>query len=160
VSDAQAGLVTGAVAVACGVVAFVLAAVDTVTVLAGAAGILALALGYARQSRRLADTGVACLFCELLVAAVAGLGPVLALAAAVALVLAWTFAHSAVDLRGSLGSAPSRDLELIHLAGTTGVVVAAAVVAFAGAGLSLGADPTVALAFLLGAVGLTAALRR
>lgn len=159
-SDAPAGLVTGTVAVGCGLVAFALAAVGLPTVLLGAVGLLALAAGHLRRSRRLADGGVACLFLEILVATLQGLGPMPALAAAVALVLGWTFAHSAVDLRATLGSSPSRDLELAHLAGTALVATGGAAVAFLAFGVSLGADPTVALAFLLGAVGLVAALRR
>lgn len=159
-SDSPAGLVTGTVAVGCGLAAFALAAVGLATVLLGAVGLLALAAGHAWQSRRLADAGAVALFCELLLAGIQGLGPATLLAAAVALVLAWTFAHSAVDLRTTLGSAPSRDLELAHLTGTALLVGGAAAVAFVAFGVSLGADSAVALAFLLGAVGLVAALRR
>jgi hypothetical protein len=159
-SDAPAGLATGTVAVGCGLVAFALAAVGLATVALGAVGLLALAAGHVERSRRLADGGAACLFCQVVAATLQGPGPTTALAAAVALVLARTFAHSAVDLRATPGSAPSRDLELAHLAGTTLLVLAGGVVAFAAFGVTLGADPAVALAFLLGAVGLVAALRR
>lgn len=160
-SERPAGLPTGSVGVGCGLAAFALAAVGTPTVALGSVGVLALAAGHTRQSRRLVDAGVACLFAQLLGATLQGLGPTTALAAAAALVLAWTFAHSAVDLRATLGTAPSGDLELAHLAGTTGLVLVAGAVAFVTFGVSLGdISPAVALAFLLGAVGLTAALRR
>lgn len=159
-SERPAGLVTGTVAVGWGLVAFLLAAVGPTTVGLGAVGLLVITAGYTRKSRRLADAGCAALFCEVVVATVQGLGPMTALAAAVALVLAWTFGHSAIDLHATLGSAHSRDLELTHLAGTTGVTVVAAAVALAGVGISLGdVAPSVALAFLLGAVGLTVSLR-
>jgi hypothetical protein len=160
-SGRPAGLLTGSVGVGCGLVAFALAAVGTPTVAAGSVGVLALAAGHVHRSRRLADAGAAALFVQLVVATVGGLGPTTALAAAVALVLAWTFAHSAVDLRATLGTAPSGDLELAHLAGTTGIALVAAVAAVLTFGVSLGdLPPAVALAVLFGAIGLTAALRR
>lgn len=159
-SETPAGLLTGSVAVCCGLATYALVAVGTVTVVVGGVGVLALAAGHARRSRRLADAGTACLFCAVVVATVLGLAPVTALAAAVALVLAWTFAHSAVDLRAALGSAPSHDLELAHVAGTTLLVAGAGAAAFLAFGVRLDVSPTVALAVLLGAVGLTAALRR
>lgn len=159
-SGAPAGLLTGSVAVLCGLVAFGLASVGTPTLALGAAGVLLLALAHARDSRRLATAGASALYCQLLVAVVAGLGAVPALAAAAATVLAWTFAHSAVDLRATLGDAPSRSLELTHVAGTTAIAVVGALAAYAVFGISLGGlPPSMALAFLLAAVGLTAALR-
>jgi hypothetical protein len=160
VSDTPAGLVTATVGVACGLAAFALVAVGWPTVTLGALGLLALAGSLARQSRRLADAGAGALFLALLVAALEGLEPVTALVAAAALACAWTFAHAGVDLRGTLGTAPSGGLELAHLAGTAGLVTVAATVAVLAYGVSLGADPTVALVFLAGAVGLVAALRQ
>jgi hypothetical protein len=160
VSDTPAGLVTGTVGVCCGLAAFALVAVGWPTVLLGAVGLLALAGSLAESSRRLADAGAAALFLAVLVATLQGVGPFATLAAAGALVCAWTFAHAGVDLRGTLGTAPSGGLELAGLAGTAGLVAVAAAVAVLAYGVSLGADPTVALVFLAGAVGLVAALRQ
>jgi len=160
VSDAPAGLLTGGVAVVCGVVAFALAGVGTATLALSGLGAVLFSASFLRRSRRLADAGAAALFVAVLVATVRGLAPVTALSAAVALVLAWTFAHSAVDFRATLRTAPSRDVELAHIAGTTGVVAVGAVAAVLAFGVSLGAVPsTVALALLAGGLGLTAALR-
>lgn len=156
----RAGLLTGTAAVACGLLAFALASVGTLTLVLGAAGVLALAAALVDRSRRLATAGGAALYCQLLAAVLAGLGPALALAAAVATLLAWTFAHSGSDFAATLGDAPAGALEPVHVLGTAAVAAVAALAAYAAFGVSLGGlPPSMALAFLLAAVGLTAALR-
>ncbi len=45
-----------------------------------------------------------------------------------ATVLAWTFAHAAIDLYADLGTAPGTPVELTHVAGTTGLVGVSVVV--------------------------------
>lgn len=104
--------------------------------------------------------GVA-LFGAVLLAGVQGASTATVLAGGVGTVLAWTFAHSALELRDDLGEARSRRLELSHTAGTTGLVAGAAVVAavlFRASSFEL--PPLALAALVLAGVALTAALRR
>lgn len=156
-----AGELVGVAALLAGVFAVVLAGVNAVTLLIGIVGLLALVLARVRESRSLATAGAVLLFCELLVAAVGGLGLASSLAAATATLLAGTFAHSAVDLRETLGATPSRDLELAHVAGTVGITSGAAVVAFLSASVRLSnVSPLAVVVLLVAAATLTAALRQ
>ncbi|WP_284006729.1 DUF7519 family protein [Haloarcula pelagica] len=103
----------------------------------------------------------AALFGAVLLAGVQGASTTTVLAGGVGTVLAWTFAHSALELRDDLGEARSRRLELSHTAGTTGLVAGAAVVAavlFRASSFEL--PPLALAALVLAGVALTAALRR
>jgi hypothetical protein len=115
----------------------------------------------------LADNGLlanlvgAALFGAVLLAGVQGASTTTVLAGGVGTVLAWTFAHSALELRDDLGEARSHRLELSHTAGTTGLVAGAAVVAavlFRASSFEL--PPLALAALVLAGVALTAALRR
>lgn len=158
---APAGRSTGLVAVLAAVVAFLLVGVSTAATLAGAGGVGLVLVGLYRGSRVLATVAGVALFGALVLAAAGGAGPGQSLAAGVASVLAWTFAHAALDLRESVGAAPSRDHELAHVAGTTGLVGGVAVSLHLVYSVDWGAVPPLAAALLLfGGVALTAALRR
>lgn len=146
-----------------------LATVGTVFVagvgpLSTAAGVVALA---ALVGSQLTDSGLLAnlvglaLLAELVAAALAGATVTTVLAAGAGSVLAWTFAHSAIELRADLGEAPSLGAELSHTAGTTGLVTAVALlsaVVFRTSALRL--SPLALAAVILGGVALTAALRR
>ncbi|SFR88101.1 hypothetical protein SAMN05216559_0445 [Halomicrobium zhouii] len=161
IGNASAGRITGGAAAMAGLSAFVLTGVDTLATLVGVASVLLLLTALGRSSRVLATLAGVGLFGELVLAAASGApaGPLLA--AAVGIILSWTFAHAAIDLAESVGTAPSRDLELAHLAGTTAVVAGPAVALYLVYSVEWGSVPPLALALILfGAVSLTAALRR
>lgn len=158
---APAGRLTGAVAVLAGLTAFALTGVGTLATLVGLGSVLLLVVSLVRPNRALATLAGMGLFGELVLAVAAGAGTGQVLAAGVGVVLAWTFAHAAIDLGRSVGTARSRDLELAHVAGTTAVVAGPGVGLYLVYSVDWGSLPPLALALLLfGAVALTAALRR
>jgi hypothetical protein len=155
-----AGLRVWLVGVCCGLAAFLLSSVNLVTLGLAGIGLVAVAAAYVIESRTLASIGGLVLLLAVVLAAVAGLGVVLVVAAAVATLLSWTFTHSALDLRASLGAAPSRSLEFVHVAGTTTLAIGAGVLAIGASWIDVGAVSPVALALvLLGGLALAAALR-
>ncbi|MFC6975058.1 hypothetical protein ACFQL1_10920 [Halomicroarcula sp. GCM10025709] len=123
--------------------------------------LVALAGSWLADNGLLANLVGAALFGAVLLAGVQGASTTTVLAGGVGTVLAWTFAHSALELRDDLGEARSRRLELSHTAGTTGLVAGAAVVAavlFRASSFEL--PPLALAALVLAGVALTAALRR
>ncbi|WP_324755921.1 DUF7519 family protein [Haloarcula sp. GH36] len=128
---------------------------------AGVVALVVLAGSWIADSGSLANLTGAALFAEVLLAGVQGASTTTVLAAGVGTVLAWTFAHSALELRDDLGEARSRRLELSHTAGTTALVAGAAIVAavlFRASSFEL--PPLALAALVLAGVALTAALRR
>ena len=114
----------------------------------------------AKKTRAL-SAGLYTLFLALLVAALQGATTATVLVAGGATVLAWTFAHAAIDLYADLGTAPGTPVELTHVAGTTGLVGGSVVVTTLLFQLDVPPLSPLALAsVVLGAIALTAALRR
>lgn len=160
-SERPAGRVTGAVAVVAAVVAFLLTGVDTVATLVGFGSVLALVAALRRSNRPLVTLAGLGLFGAVLLAGAGGASPESLVSAGVAVLLAWTFAQSTVDLRESVGRARSRDAELAHVAGTTALAAGLAAPVYLVYTVDWGDLPTVAAALLvIGAVSLTAGLRR
>ncbi|MDS0220172.1 hypothetical protein NDI54_02280 [Haloarcula sp. S1AR25-5A] len=157
----RTGVVCGGAALSAGVVTLFVAGISVVSTGAALVGVVLLAGGQLVQSRRLVDLASASLFLALLVAALQGATTTTVLAAGGTTVLAWTFAHAAIDLYADLGTAPSTPVELTHVAGTTGLVGGAVVVTTLLFRLDVPQLSPLALAsIVLGAIALTAALRR
>ena len=155
------GVVCGGAALSAGVVTLVTAGISAASTAAALVGVVLLAGGQLVQSGRLVDLASAVLFLALLVAALQGATTTTVLVAGGATVLAWTFAHAAMDLYADLGTAPGTPVELAHVAGTTGLVAGSVVVTTLLFRLDVPALSPLALAsVVLGAIALTAALRR
>lgn len=156
----RTGRRSAAVALAAGGVAALLSSVTTLTTLLGLASVAVLAVGLRALSRPLVSVAALGLFGALLLGGGASTRPDLTLAAGIATLLSWTFAQTAVDLPGSLGTAPTARLERTHVAGTTAVVGATGIATYLLYGLDWGRLPPLAVACLLvGAVSLTVAFR-
>lgn len=156
-----AGRLVAGAAVVASLAAVGLAGTTTLATVAGVVGVALVALSRYRSSRPLATVGAAALFCAVVLAAIAGAGPGQVLAAGGAALLAWTFGHAAVDLHHSVGTAPSRDHELAHVAGTSALVVGGALPAYLVAAVDPGDVPPLAVALLVvAAVALTVAIGR
>lgn len=156
-----AGRTTGVAAVLAGLATALLTGVTTQATVVGLGGVVVLLASLYRSSRVLATVGAAALFGSVILAGVAGAGAGQLLAGGAGAVLAWTFAHAAIDLRVSVGVAPTQDHELAHVTGTTAIVAGGAVPIYVVYSIDWGTVPPVAVALLLvGAVALTAALRR
>lgn len=161
IGGAPAGRLTAGAAALAGLSAFALTGVGTLATLTGLAALCLLVAALYRSSRILATLSGTGLFGELVLAAASGVPAGQLLAAGVGVLLAWTFAHSAIDLRQSVGTARSREMELAHLAGTTALVAGPGIGLYLVYSVDWGTVPPLALALLLfGAVSLTAALRR
>jgi len=155
------GVVCGGAALSAAVVALFTAGISAVSTAAALVGAVLLAGGQLTQSGRLVDLASAMLFLALLVAALQGATTTTVLVAGGATVLAWTFAHAAMDLYADLGTAPGTSVEIAHVAGTTGLVGGSVVVTTLLFRLDVPALSPLALAsVVLGAIALTAALRR
>lgn len=155
------GVVCGGAALSAAVVALFTAGISAVSTAAALVGAVLLAGGQLTQSGRLVDLASAMLFLALLVAALQGATTTTVLVAGGATVLAWTFAHAAMDLYADLGTAPGTPVEIAHVAGTTGLVGGSVVVTTLLFRLDVPALSPLALAsVVLGAIALTAALRR
>lgn len=154
------GLVAGAALLAA-IATLALAGTTTTATLAGVGGVVLIGLSRYRGSRPLATVGAIALFGAVVFAAFAGAGRGQVLVAGAGTFLAWTFAHAAVDLPASVGTAPSRDHELAHVAGTSALVVGGAVPAYVVSTVEWGRVPALAVALLvLAAVALTVAIGR
>jgi hypothetical protein len=159
--SARAGVVCGGAALAMSVVTLFTAGISAVSTAAALVGAVLLAGGQLIQSGRLVDLASASLFLGLLVAALQGATTTAVLVAGGATVLAWTFAHAAIDIHADLGTAPGTPVELTHVAGTTGLVGASVVVTTLLFQLNVPPLSPLALAsVVLGAIALTAAFRR
>ncbi|MBV0925705.1 hypothetical protein KTS45_15990 [Halomicroarcula limicola] len=158
---ARTGLVCGGASVLAALTALFAAGLGLLSTVAGVVGVLLLVCGGALRSGRMVDLAGASLFLEAVVAALQGATTATVLVAGAGTVLAWTFGHAAVDLREDLGTAPSRSVELGHVAGTTALVGGAAALTTLLFRVDVPALSPLALASLvLAGVALTAALRR
>lgn len=156
-----AGRIVALAAVLAALLAAVLTGQTTAATLLGLGSVALLGASQVRASRPLASVAAVGLFGATVLAASADAGAGQLLAAGVATLLAWTFAHAAVDLRRSVATAPTRDHELAHIAGTSALVAGAAVPGYLVYTIEWGSVPPLAVALLLvAAVSLTAALRR
>lgn len=156
-----AGRLVGTAAIAAGLVTILLTGLTTGATVAGVLGVAIVWLSRRRSSRVLATIGPVTLFGGTVLAAAAGAAAAQLLVAGVAIVLTWTFAHAAIDLRRSVGTAESRDHELAHVAGTTALVGGAAVPIYLVASIDWGTIPSLSVAlFLVAALALTVALGR
>ncbi|WP_424001790.1 DUF7519 family protein [Haloarcula salina] len=157
----RTGLVCGGAAVLAGVATLFVAGVGTAATAAGVAAVVVLGGGLAVRSGRLIDLAGAALFLGVLVAALQGASATTVLVGGGGTVLAWTFGHAAVDLRDDLGTGPSVTVESAHVAGTTALVGVAVAVTALLFRVDVPRLPPLALAsVVLGAIALTAALRR
>lgn len=157
----RSGLVCGGAALVASVLTLFLAGIGAVSTAAALVGAVLLAGGQLLGSRRLVDLAGAGLFLSVLVAALQGATTTTVVVTGGATVLAWTFAHAAVDLSADLGTAPSTPVELTHVAGTTALVGGSVVVTTLLFRLDVPRLSPLALAsVVLGAIALTAALRR
>lgn len=126
-----------------------------------ATGLIALAGGLVRASRRLFGAGAILQFAGVIVAGTVGAPPEPVLVATAATVVAWDVGEYALSLGAQLGRAARTDRpELVHAAASTGVAAAvSAVASLAYVGVDRG-QPTLTLVLLLfGAVVLATALR-
>jgi hypothetical protein len=156
----RAGELVGLGSLLAGLVAVLAAGVGFLTLVVGGGGFVILVAARLSGSRTLATAGAVGLFCAVVLAALAGVGLAPLLVAGAATMLAGTFGHSAIELQESLGSAPSRDLEIAHVAGTVALVSGAALAAYLAASVRLsGISPLAVVVLLVAAVALTAALR-
>lgn len=126
-----------------------------------AVGVVVLAVGQARASRRLVTLGTTALFVGIVYAGVQGGAAEPLLLGAVAAVVSWDAGEYAIGVGEQLGrEADTTRLVLVHSATTLLVGVAGTAVAYA-VSLSVGGGQPVAtvVLVLLGAVALVAALR-
>lgn len=127
----------------------------------GVAGVALLAVGLGIGRQALVTLGGACLFAGVLVAGIDGAPPAALLLGAVATVLAWDSASTALGLGAQLGrETATRRIELAHATATALVGGAGAVVAFGIYSLVTGeASPTAIFLFVLAVVLIASALR-
>ncbi|WP_458206630.1 DUF7519 family protein [Haladaptatus sp. NG-SE-30] len=129
--------------------------------LAGLLGLLFVALGVVRGSRRVVTIGSFTLLLGVLAGGLVAAPPELLLPGAMATVLAWDFGEQAINVGEQLGrEAATQTLELTHAAASTVVAVSAGGVGYGLYLLGAGGQPMTALVFLLiAALALTSALR-
>lgn len=153
------GLAAGVASGAAGLAAVVLAGVDGASTLVALGSVAVLVVAGLLAGRRDGVTvGAAGLGVAVTAAGLAGASAPEVAAAAAATVVAWTTGQTAVELAGRERDAPTVSLELAHVAGTTGLVGAAAVVAVAPRALSFRASPLGVALVLFGGVALTSAV--
>jgi len=152
------GAVAGAASGAAAVAALVLAGVDAASTLAALGGAVVLVAAGLLAGRRGAVTvGAGGLGAAVTAAGLAGASAPAVAAGAAATVLAWTTGQTSAELRGRERDVATTGLELVHVAGTTGLVGAAAVLAVAPRALSFEPSPLGVALVLFGGVALTAA---
>lgn len=119
----------------------------------GVAGVAVLAVGVFRGNHSAVTVGAGLLFVGVLVAGFDGAPDIAVLVGAVAALLAWDSASTAIDLGRQLGTdASTARIELVHV-GATGIVAGGAVaLAYSGYTLTDGGGSFTAVAFLLLAV--------
>lgn len=115
-----------------------------------ALGVVILGVGLARSRHDAVTIGAAALFAGVLVAGIQGTPTPALLVGAVATMLAFDSAGTAIDLGAQLGrSAPTHRLELVHAGGTLFVGTVAATAGWSLFQLSVGARPLTAPVLLL-----------
>lgn len=99
-----------------------------VGILLGVVGAAGLLQSVRRGSQRGVTAGAAVLFLTVLAAVEASAGTVVLLVGAIGAVVAWDSASKAVELRRQVPTADTGGVELLHVAGTLGVIAVAAAV--------------------------------
>lgn len=134
---------------------------STLSLAAGAAGLLLVTLGVVRASRRAVTLGAATLLVAALVGAILASLQVLVLPGVMAAILAWDLGEQAITVGEQLGrETETTNLEVAHAAGSTAVAVSSGGIGYAIYLVAAGGQPVTALVFLLlAAVVLTSALR-
>lgn len=116
----------------------------------GGVGVVLLGTGIALARHDGVSLGAAALFVGVLAAGVEGAPVVALLVGAVATVVAWDSAGTAIDLGAQLGrESPTRRLELVHAGGTAVVGGLAATAGWSIYQISLGSTPLTGPVFLL-----------
>lgn len=133
----------------------------SVGALFGLLGLLVIAVGVARGSRRLLTIGAFVLLVGILSGSLVSAPPELLLPGAIATVLAWDFGEQAINVGEQLGrEANTQTLEIMHAASSTIVGIAAGALGYGVYLAGGGGQPVTALVFLLIAMlALTSALR-
>ncbi|WP_435152680.1 DUF7519 family protein [Haladaptatus sp. DFWS20] len=150
-------LATIAASVALGSSAFL----GSVGVTGGVLGLVLVALGVVRGSRKIVTTGSFALLVGVLAGGLGTAPPELLIPGTIATVLAWDFGEQAINVGEQLGrEADTQTLELMHAAASTVVAISAGGVGYGIYLLGSGGQPMTALVFLLiAALALTSALR-
>ncbi|SIQ88917.1 hypothetical protein SAMN05421858_0703 [Haladaptatus litoreus] len=127
----------------------------------GALGLVLVALGVVRGSRRLVTSGSFALLAGVLSGGLAAAPPELMIPGTMATVLAWDFGEQAINVGEQLGrEADTQTLEIMHAAASTVIAISAGGVGYGMYLLGSGGQPMTALVFLLiAALALTSALR-
>lgn len=152
------GRLDGSVAVAAALVAAAAAGPFSTTAMALAGvGALVLAVGVARDSRRLVTAGGVGLLGGALTAGAANAPVLPVLVGVAATVTAWDLGGRGVDLRAQLGDATDTGrLEAVHVATSVGIAGVVAGTGWALYQVGTGGQPVAALALLLVAAALVA----
>jgi hypothetical protein len=160
--DRSPARLSSALAVSAAALAAGTSALTTSTALAvGVAGLVVVALGVVRGSRRAVTLGATALLVAALVGGLFSGAPYLLLPGVIGTVLAWDFGEQAISVGEQLGrEADTTQLEITHAAASTVVGVGAGALGYGIYLVSSGGQPVPALVFLLlAAVVLTSALR-
>ena len=160
--DRSPARLSSALAVSAAALAAGTSALTTSTAIAvGVAGLVVVALGVVRGSRRAVTLGATALLVAALVGGLFSGTPYLLVPGVIATVLAWDFGEQAISVGEQLGrEADTTQLEITHAAASTVVGVGAGALGYGIYLVSSGGQPVPALVFLLlAAVVLTSALR-
>lgn len=129
--------------------------------LGGILGLLFVAVGVVRGSRRLVTVGSFVLLLGILAGSLVAAPPELLIPGAIATVLAWDFGEQAINVGEQLGrEADTQTLEVMHAASSTVIGITAGGVGYGMYLAGSGGQPVTALVLLLiAALALTSALR-
>lgn len=154
-------LPSSVVSLAAAVAASVVTAVSAYALAASVAGLVLLGVGVVRASSRAFTAGTGLLFAAVVVAGMLGMAPVYLLVAAFFVLSSWEAGQYGFGVAAEVGhDAPTRRIELVHLLGSTVVLVAGASVGFGAFLATTGGKPALALlALLVGTVAFLVALR-
>lgn len=154
--------VSGALAVIAGLVAVITLALSGRVSLPGIVGLVLVAVGVYRGSRRVLGVGVAVLFVGVLLAGMFATAPELLVIATAAVVLAWDIGENAITVGERFGRrAETTGAETVHAAVSTIVAVVAGTTGYLVYRSATGGQPTAALvALLFAVVALVVVLRR
>lgn len=160
--DRSPARVSSMLAVVAGVVAVVATAFSGLALASGVGGLVCLAAGVRRGSRRALGIGTAGLFGGVLLAGLAGAPTAALLLAAVGVVIAWDVGENAITVGERMGDiAATQRAEIVHVSMSVIIGALAAAGGYLVYWVSTEGQPTAALVALLFAVVLlTAVLRR
>lgn len=134
---------------------------NTLVLISGSFGMVALVVGIRRRSRSTLALGGLGLLLGVVLVGLLGGPTIPLLIASIAVVLSWDVSENAITVGERLGrAAETRQIEVVHIAGTTAVTALSAGIAFLVYQFSAGGESPVALvALLLAGVILTVGLR-